>query len=117
MTSQIMSKHSVQLLELKKQLLKITSDKFHALRESSPHSGEIKYGMISMVISLLSKIADERKAEESKFDVHNPTAKTGGNSTNVHIALFNTNSVSTGQTLINSSVTVPLQDQVGFCLW
>ena len=117
MTSTIMSQHSTQLRELKTQLQEITIDKYQALCDNDPHSGKIKYGMISMVISLLGTIADERKAEENKFEVHNGPAVASENSTKTHIALLNISSISPESTLINSSVTVPLQEQVPFCLW
>ena len=117
MTSQILSKHSIQLQGLKKQLQSITIESYKTLCKNSPYSGEIKYGMISMVISLFGTIADERKAEETKCKVHNGPAVASGNSTKTHIALLNISSISPGPTLINSSVTVPLQEQVPFCLW
>ena len=117
MTSTILSQHSTQLRELKTQLQEITTDKYLALRDSDPNSGKIKYGMISMIISLFGTIADDRKAEENKYKVHNGPAVASGNSTTTHIALLNISSDSPGSTLINSSVTVPLQEQVPFCLW
>ena len=117
MTSTIMSQHSTQLRELKTQLQEITIDKYLALRDSDPYSDKIKYGMVSMIISLFGTIADERKAEEDKFKVHNGSDVASGNSTTTHIALLNISSVSPEPTLINSSVTVPLQEQVPFCLW
>ena len=107
MTSQLIKGDcSHDLYEFKTKLMKIDADDYNAILENNPNSSDTQFGMMSLIIGLLKKTAEDLQSQEDLCQHYNEGKDKSG--TKTHISFFN----NTHHPVVNK-----VSSEQGYCKW